>query len=179
MVVTGTGSEHPWLASDAYLYVNSLAGHVANDTDANLAIKRVDYTNDGIYYYLPDWLKAVIIKKRFMLNKRYSTISTLSDENGWGWANLGKLWFPTEIEVCGIPVWGSKDGYGLGGSIQYPIFIGNMRRLKKRSGSRASWWLLSPYTNTTNWCYVADTGRADHSGASSNRISVPVCFRIG
>lgn len=179
MVVTGTGSEHPWLASDAYLYVNSLAGHVANGTGLNPAIKRVDYTNDGIYHYLPDWMKAVIIEKRFMLNKRYSDTGILSDENNWGWTNLGKLWFPTEVEVYGCPVWGSKGGYSLGGSIQYPYFVGNMRRVKKRNGSRGPWWLLSPNTNTTDWCYTTYFGIAGNIGASATHIAAPVCFRIG
>ena len=179
MVVTGTGSKHPWLASDAYLYVNSLAGHVANGTGVNPAIKRVDYTNDGIYHYLPDWLKAVIIEKRFLLNERYSTSGVLSDENSWSWVNLGKLWFPTEVEVYGCPVWGSKGGYGLGSSIQYPLFMGNMRRVKKRNGSRNAWWLLSPTANTTSWCFVISNGIANYFNASAGWIAAPVCFRIG
>ena len=179
MVVTGTGSKHPWLASDAYLYVNSLAGHVANGTGVNPAIKRVDYTNDGIYHYLPDWLKAVIIEKRFLLNERYSTSGVLSDENSWSWVNLGKLWFPTEVEVYGCPVWGSKGGHGLGGSIQYPYFVGNMRRMKKRNGGRHNWWLLSPYTDTTYWCYVHNSGYAASYVASYDLVAAPVCFRIG
>lgn len=179
MVVTGTGSEHPWFASDAYLYVNSLAGHVPNGTGVNPAIKRVDYTNDGIYHYLPDWLKAVIIEKRFLLNKRYSTSGVLSDENGWGWTNIGKIWFPTEVEVYGCPVWGSKGGYGLGGSIQYPLFMGNMRRLKKRNGSHTAWWLLSPDTSATSWCNVNYNGFARYDTASVAYIAAPVCFRIG
>ena len=179
MVVTGTGSEYPWLSSDAYLYVNSLAGHVANGTGLNPAIKRVDYSNDGIYHYLPDWLKAVIIEKRFLLNKRYSASGVLSDENDWGWVNIGKLWFPTEAEVYGCPVWGSKGGYGLGGSIQYPLFMGNMRRLKKRNGSRYSWWLLSPYPGTADWCNVHNNGAAGYNVASNVWIATPVCFRVG
>lgn len=179
MVVTGTGSKHPWFASDAYLYVNSLAGHVANATGVNPAIKRVDYTNDGIYHYLPDWLKAVIIEKRFLLNERYSTSGVLSDENSWSWVNLGKLWFPTEVEVYGCPVWGSKGVYGLGGSIQYPLFMGNMRRVKKRNGSHCAWWLLSPGPYATHWCRVYHTGHADGSSASATNVAAPVCFRIG
>lgn len=179
MVVTGTGSEHPWLASDAYLYINSVAGHVANSTSVNPAIKRVDYTNDGIYHYLPNWLKAVIIEKRFQLNKRYSATGMLSDENGFGWANIGKLWFPTEVEVYGCPVWGSKGGYGLAGSIQYPLFMGNMRRLKRRNGGRHNWWLLLPTTSTTYWCIVNNYGNANSGVASAPSVAAPVCFRIG
>ena len=178
MVVIGTGSEYPWLSCDAYLYANSLAGHVPNGTGLNPAIKRVDYTNDGIYHYLPDWLKSVIIDKRVLLGKRYSTSGVLSNENGWGWVNLGKLWFPAEMEVCGCPVWGSKDN-DVGGFIQYPLFMGNMRRVKKRNGSRTSWWLLSPYTNTTIWCLVNYGGGAYASYASYDSVAAPVCFRIG
>lgn len=178
MVVTGTGSEYPWLSCDAYLYANSLAGHVANATGLNPAIKRVDYTNDGIYHYLPDWLKAVIIDKRVLLGKRYSTSGVLSNENGWGWVNLGKLWFPSEMEVYGCPVWGNKD-YGVGVFIQYPLFMGNMRRVKKRNGSRNSWWLLSPSANPTNCCNVTSNGNADSYRASNVWIAAPVCFRIG
>ena len=178
MVVTGTGSEYPWLSCDAYLYANSLAGHVPNGAGLNPAIKRVDYTNDGIYHYLPDWLKSVIIDKRVLLGKRYSTSGVLSNENEWGWVNLGKLWFPAEMEVYGCPVWGSKD-YGVGGFIQYPLFMGNMRRVKKRNGSRNHWWLLSPYTGTTGWCRVYSAGYASSSYASTTAIAAPVCFRIG
>lgn len=178
MVVTGTGSEYPWLSCDAYLYANSLAGHVPNGTGLNPAIKRVDYTNDGIYHYLPDWLKSVIIDKRVLLGKRYSTSGVLSHENGRGWVNLGKLWFPAEMEVYGCPVLGSKD-YGVGGFIQYPLFMGNMRRLKKRNGSRYAWCLLSPYTTTTGWCIVANYGNAATNGASYAILAAPVCFRIG
>lgn len=179
MVVTGAGSEYPWLASDAYLYVNSLAGHVANGTGPNPEIKRVDYTNDGIYHYLPDWLKNVIIEKHFLLNKRYSASGVLSDENGWGWTNIGKIWFPTEVEVYGFPVWGSKGGYGLGGSIQYPLFMGNMRRLKKRNGGRYGWWVLSPSANSSRWGYVSGAGGAEYTLTPSGWVAAPVCFRIG
>lgn len=178
MTVTGTGSEFPWLASDAYLYANSLAGHVANATGLNPAIKQVDYTNDGIYHYLPDWLKAVIIEKRVILGKRYSASGILSNENSWGWTNIGKLWFPSEVEVYGCPVWGSRD-WNAGGFIQYPLFMGNMRRVKKRNGSRYDWWLLSPYASATHWCYVAYTGAASYYNASGTNIAAPVCFRIG
>lgn len=179
MVVTGTGSEYPWLSCDAYLYANSLAGHVPNGTGLNPAIKRVDYTNDGIYHYLPDWLKSVIIDKRVLLGKRYSTSGVLSNENGLGWVNLGKLWFPAEMEVYGCPVWGSNGGYGLGGSIQYPLFMGNMRRVKKRNGSRNYWWLLSPHTNAAYWCSVTSDGNALYYNASADWVAAPVCFRIG
>lgn len=179
MTVTGTGTEWPWLACDLYHWLNSLAGHVPNGTGVNPAIKQVDYTNDGVYHFLPDALKAVIITKRFIAGKRYSASGNLSDENGWGWTDIGKLWLPTECEVYGFPVWGTKTGYGLGGSIQYPLFMGNMDRVKKRNGSRLYWWLLSPYTGATYWCDVNYNGNATNNSASNANVAAPVCFRVG
>lgn len=179
MVVTGTGSEYPWLSCDAYLYANSLAGHVPNGVGVNPAIKRVDYTNDGIYHYLPAWLKAVIIEKRFSLNKRYSASGVLSDENGWGWTEIGKLWVPSDIEVYNN--FESKSNYSFcqGNSVQYPIFIGNMRRVKTINGKRTYWWVLSPNNDTVGWRGIHNYGNINYYLTSNSIIALPVCFRIG
>ncbi len=173
--------QYPWLASDAYLWVNSLAGNVPNGTGLNPETVAVDYTANGIYYFLPQQLKNVIIEKKFLPPKRYSASGLLTDDNSWGWANIGKLWFPDECEVYGMPVWGGKGGYSLGGSgLQYPLFAGNMNRLKFRNGSRDNWWLLSPYSgNSTFWCFVGTDGSCSTNSASHSGIATPVCFRVG
>ena len=180
ITVTGTGTEFPWLASDLYLFLNSKAGQIPNSTDLNPAVKHVDYTQGGVYYYLPAALKEVIAEKRALLPKRYSSSGLLSDDNSWGLENIGKLWLPTEAEVYGMPVWGGKGGYAVGGSaVQYPIFIGSMNRIKYRNVSRYDWWVLSVYSgNTTSWCNVDHNGSAAYSGATNTYIAVPVCFRI-
>lgn len=179
-VVTGTGTEHPWLACDLYHWLNSLSGQIPNSDGLNPAVKHVDYTQGGVYFYLPQELKNVIIEKRLYLMKRYSATGILSDDNASGWENLGKLWLPTEPEVYGMPVRGGKSGSSLGGSaVQYPIFMGNMNRLKYRSGRRGHWWLLYPGTSSTSWCNVASSGHADANYASYTGIAAPVCFRVG
>lgn len=179
-VVTGTGTEYPWLACDLYHWLNSLSGQVPNSGGLNPTVKHVDYTQDGVYYYLPQELKNVIIEKRFFLMMRYSETGLLSDDNSGGWENIGKLWLPTEPEVYGMPVWGGKSGHSLGGSaVQYPIFMGNMNRVKYRSGTRSTWWLLTPYTSQTQWCSVNADGRAANFYASNENINTPVCFRVG
>lgn len=172
--------EYPWLACDLYHFINSLSGYVPNEAKLNPAMVAVDYTADGIYYYLPEALKAVIVEKRMLLPKRFSASGLLNDDNGWGWTNIGKLWLPTEWEVYGGPVWGTKGGYGIGGSaVQYPIFAHNMTRLKYRSGSRGIWWLLSSYSgNSTAWCTVSIYGNAYDSDASNTNFAAPVCFRV-
>ena len=174
-----TNQNHPWLASDLYLYLNSLSGIVPNGTAVNPETTEVDYTTDGVYYYLPEALKNVIIEKRFFLPKRYSASGLLTDDNQWGWANIGKLWLPDECEVYGTPIWGGK-GFSAGGSgLQYPLFAGNMNRVKFRNGSRSNWWLLSPYSgNSSTWCGVLHTGDCNGSYASNGSIAAPVCFRV-
>jgi hypothetical protein len=172
---------YPWLASDLYYFCNSLSGTVPSSAAVGGGDgTAVDYTADGIYYYLPAALKSIIIQKRMLLPKRYSASGLLSSDNGWGWADAGKLWLPTEWEVYGGPVW-DNTGYGSGGSaVQYPLFAHGMRRVKKRSGSRYNWRLLSACSGTSSvFSFVNNYGYADYSGASNTYIAAPVCFRIG
>ena len=177
----GTAAQnHAWLASDLYLYLNSLAGTVPSQAVVGGGEgTAVDYTADGVYYYLPTQLKNVIIEKRFQLPKRYSASELLSDDNNRGWVDIGKLWLPDECEVYGMPVWGGKGGYSLGGSgLHYPLFAGNMNRLKFKNGNRASWWLLSPSSGgSVGWCYLGSSSNCDYRVASHSTVSAPVCFR--
>jgi hypothetical protein len=174
-------TEYPWLASDLYLYLNSLSGTVASATSVGGGTGTAkNYTSGGVYYYLPSALKAQIVEKRAYLPKRYNASSLLSDDNAGGWTNIGKLWLPSECEVYGSPCWGGKGSYAtMGNSIQYPLFACNMNRVKKRSGSRDSWWLLSASSyDTMNFCRVTNYGSAALYNASGTVLAAPVCFRI-
>lgn len=180
IVVTGTGSEYPWLASDLYLYANSLKGHVAGGTSKTSPVKLVDYTNDGIWSKLPEALKAVIVTKRALLPQRYSAAGVLSNNNSWGWQDMGKLWIPSEVEVYGCGVW-ANNALDKSGFVQYPIFNCNMRRVKGLGdgGGRSNWWLISAGAgNTSNFCSVNHNGYANHNSASLTWVGLPVCFRI-
>ena len=180
IVVTGTGSEYPWLASDLYLYANSLKGHVAGGTSKTSPVKLVDYTNDGIWSKLPEALKAVIVTKRALLPQRYSASGVLSNNNSWGWQDMGKLWIPSEVEVYGCSVW-ANNALDKGGFVQYPIFNCNMRRVKGLGdgGGRNAWWLISATAgNTGSFCYVSGYGNANYNIASTTWVGLPVCFRI-
>lgn len=168
-------SDHPWLASDAYLYVNSLQGSVPSTSGSNPTLAAKDYRTDGVYYFLPSALKNVIVEKRMILEKRYTSGSLLTDDNTWAMTNMGKLWFPSEMEVYGTPQW-TKAGYGTAGFVAYPYFLSNMNRL---AFGRSNWWLVSPPTqNGTYWCYVSYNGNAGSYYASDTSIYDPVCFRI-
>ena len=76
---------------------------VPNGTGKDPAVKQVDYSQGGVYYFLPAELKAVIANKRALLGERYSASGLLNSDNSWSWTNLGNLWVPTEMEVCGAP----------------------------------------------------------------------------
>jgi hypothetical protein len=172
---------YPWLASDLYHYCNSLSGTVPNASVVGGGDgEAVDYTTDGIYYYLPDALKAVIIQKRTMLPKRYSASGLLLNDNGWGLENAGYLWLPTEWEVYGGAVWGNT-GYGTGGiAVQYPLFAHNMKWVRYGSVARTQSWLLSACAgSTSNVAAINYAGAASYTGAPNTAFYVLVCFRVG
>lgn len=168
-------SEHPWLASNAYLYANSLQGSVPSSNALNPTMTAKDYRTDGIYYYLPSALQNVIVEKNAQIEKRYDSSALLTDANQWGWTSIGKIWFPSEMEVFGTPCW-SKQGFATGGWIQYPFFAYGMGH---RSLGHVRWYTLSPCTGSTTWfCCVSIGGVADYVQAQLTTIYSPVCFRI-
>lgn len=174
-------SPSPWLASDLYAWLNSLAMQVPNATTADPAMVAVDYSATGVYDKLPAELKAVIVQKRALLPSRYTAGSLLTDDNSWAWADMGKLWIPSEIEVYGCEHWGSKNGYSSGGFQQYPIFATNMKRVKGAGdgGTRAYWWLLSARGGSSAYfARVYYTGDGGSYIASYATIRAPLCFRI-
>lgn len=174
-------SPHPWLASDLYAWLNGLAMQVPNSTTADPTMVDVDYSATGVYNKLPAELKTVIVQKRAILPSRYTAGSLLIDDNSWAWADMGKLWVPSEIEVYGCEHWGSKNGYSSGGFQQYPIFATNMKRVKGAGdgGARAYWWLLSAYGGTSAYfARVNSTGSGSGYSASHSTIRAPLCFRI-
>lgn len=182
IVVTGKGSESPWLSSDLYFWLNSMKGHVPGDTTKPPATKvnAVDYTQDGVLYFLPDNLVNAISEKRALIPRRYNASNIVSADSSWGWENMGKLWIPSEMEVYGTSVWGNT-GYGTGGFIQYPIFTSKMNQVKGLGdgGGRNTWWLLSANAGyTTSFAYVSILGYANANNASYTTIGAPVCFRI-
>ena len=171
-----TESEHPWLASDAYLYANSLAGKVPSEAKVNPTLEDVDYTSDGIYHFLPANLKNVIKQKRLYLPKRYSADGLLTDDNAAAWADIGNVWFPTEFEIYGSAIWSTKDYGAYGSPVQYPLFAHGYRR---QIFGRTYWWSLSARSgNSTNWCYTSYNGSANAGSASASSVAAPVCFRV-
>ena len=173
-------SPSPFLASDLNYWLNSMSGTVPNSTSDPSVTTEVDYTTDGVLYYLPDMVKNQIITKRILLPSRYTAGRVLTADNSWAWQSTGKLWIPSEVEVYGAPCWGNS-GYGMGGFVQYPLFACNMNRAKLRCASkdRCNWWLLSASAgDSTNFARVYIYGYANYYSATSTAVAAPVCFRI-
>lgn len=174
---TSSDKQVPWLASNGYLFVNSLAGQVANSTTKPLEMVDVDYTAGGMYFYLPDDLKAVIIEKRVYAQTRFSDSGILSNDNSGAWVNMGKLWLPDEYEITGARLM-TTTGWFTGGYVQYPIFAHSMNRLKRSNGSRSCWWTASALAGgTTYFVFVYYTGVVYYL-AASDAFRAPFCFRV-
>lgn len=165
--------QYPWLSSNGYHFLNSLAGNVPNGTGNLPETEAVDYTAGGVYFFLPDALKNVIVEKRMYIPKRFSASGIQNEDNAGGWENIGKLWLPSEVEVTGAPIWGCNK-YGAMGSVQYPLFAQNMNRMIGRNG----WWTLAASSGyATYFVSVYYYGYVTTSGASS-ALRGPVCFRV-
>ena len=165
--------QYPWLSSNGYHFLNSLAGNVPNGTGNLPETEAVDYTAGGVYFFLPDALKNVIVEKRMYIPKRFSASGIQSEDNAGGWENIGKLWLPSEVEVTGAPIWGCNK-YGAMGSVQYPLFANNMNRNIGRNG----WWTRSATSgNATSFVGVGNGGNV-YGYAASGDLRGPVCFRV-
>ncbi len=178
ITVTGTGTPHPWIASELYHYLNSLAGQVPDSASFNPAVKHVDYTQGGVYYYLPSALKAVIIEKTVNLPKRYNAAKLITDDVDAGWTNIGKLWLPSEWEVAGGVVFGTRNNSVRGTCVQYPVFQSMENRIKTVNGARSDWWVLSANSgDSAKWSYVT-SGAAFYASDTPFNAGIPICFRI-
>lgn len=136
--------------------------------------------NSTIYPTLPSDVRAVIFNKKTLMEQRYSSSSPLTDSTTWGWQDIGQIWLPSEYEVFGAQVWGTK-GYGVTQAVQYPLFANSFyHRIKGQGdgGPRCTWWLSTVRSGTSTYCcHVSNNGNAGGSTASTS-LGVPVCFRI-
>lgn len=139
------------------------------------------FLNTTLYGYLPDAVKSVISNKRMLMESRYSASGALTDGTSWSWQDLGPLWVPTEYEVFGSVIWGTK-GWSEGQALQYPIFANSYKHRIKGAGNgggRCIWWLASVPSGSSTRCVTVTTDGYSHGwGNASSELPVPVCFRI-
>ena len=171
----------PWLASAMYAILNG--GNNYDNTSGYNKVAHGANGGNGIISLLPTELQSVLKQKRNILDERYSASGLITGGTGWNWADMGKLWLPSEIEVYGTQIRSNlcqTDGYWnpeAGLSIQFPWFANSCEhRIKKRAdGARCSWWLSSVASNNTaNVCNVNNNGNANNNVATNATIYVPL-----
>lgn len=148
----------------------------AEEKHPYLCSKLHDWEINDFLPALPSTLQSAILSQRVLLEERYSSSGNLTEASGWSWADLGKIWSPSEMEVYGCPVWGSK-GYSVGFDSQFPIFTDTASRI---AGGRVTWWLRSVVGGSSSTaCNVSSYGTADGTApANDGRRPLP-CFLLG
>ena len=117
---------------------------------------------------LPEGLTKYLLTQRVLLEERYSASGPLSDSNSWSWQDIGKVWSPSEMEVYGCPVWGTK-GYSVGFDCQFDLFRDTAHRI---NGNRYAWWLRSVVGGSSS-----DVGYVTGYGAACYRSATTVWVR--
>ena len=125
---------------------------------------------------LPEGLTKYLLTQRVLLEERYSASGALTDSNNWSWQDIGKVWSPSEMEVYGCPVWGTK-GYSVGFDCQFDLFRDTAHRL---NGVRCIWWLRSVVGGSSSHvCCVSHSGRASYYSATATWVRPRPGFLVG
>ena len=125
---------------------------------------------------LPEGLTKYLLTQRVLLEERYSASGPLSDSNSWSWQDIGKVWSPSEMEVYGCPVWGTK-GYSVGFDCQFDLFRDTAHRI---NGNRYTWWLRSVASGSASYvCYVYSYGIAYCTSATDVWVRPRPGFLVG
>ena len=165
------------VANDSYLMWNT-----ANTNQGTADVKN-PYLNSNLKAWeklfeacLPEGLTKYLLTQRVLLEERYSASGALSDSNIWSWQDIGKVWSPSEMEVYGCPVWGTK-GYSVGFDCQFDLFRDTAHRL---NGTRYDWWLRSVMGgSSSNVCCVGGYGTATCPSAATTWVRPRPGFLVG
>lgn len=152
------------------------------ETSPYMASDLHTFLTTTLYNYLPAALKAVISNKYTCIEERYSASGVLTNSTGLKQKDIGPLWIPTEYEVFGSCIWGTK-GWSQGQALQYPIFKNSyLYRIKGsgNDGSPCGWWLASVAGDSSAHCMCVSTFGCSYTYNvdSTSPYRVPVCFRI-
>lgn len=164
-------------ANSSYLMWNT------TNTNQGTADQKCPYPNSNLKAWetafeacLPEGLTKYLLTQRVLLEERYSASGALSDSNSWSWQDIGKVWSPSEMEVYGCPVWGTK-GYSVGFDCQFDLFRDTAHRL---NGTRYAWWLRSVMGgSSSDVCYVHSYGYASGHWATNTWVRPRPGFLVG
>lgn len=162
----------------SYIYWNTTATNqgTEEETSPYLASNLHKWELEEYLLALPSALQGVLINHRSYVEVRYSASGNLNASTGWKWADLGKVWSPSEMEVYGCVVHGTPV-HTQGLDSQFPIFRETKDRVK---GGRVAWWLrVVSGSSASSVCNVSNYGTA-YSGSTTRAWIRPLpCFLLG
>ena len=171
-----TGSSYA--INTSYIYWNTTATNQGSSTQANPYIISNLHKWELQQYLgmLPSTLQNKLLNHRSLCESRYSASGNLNASTGWAWADLGKVWSPSEMEVYGCCVWGTPS-WTIGMDSQFPIFRETRDRIR---GGRVTWWLRSVSgSSASDVCHVNSTGAASYASATYTWVRPLPCFLLG
>lgn len=161
-----SGTREPWLISDLYFWLNSLAGTTQSGT-------AVDYTASGVLNTLPAEITDNISSKISCLVQQTSLTP-----DDYSFKAMGKLWVPSEVEIFGRAIMGQNLHYQAG-HIQYALFANNGCNLVKYTGGTAHrYWIQSYRDNSAQSLYIETDGTSYNAPSNTANIYAPICFRV-
>lgn len=185
----GTSAEqNSYKSSKLYAILNGVNNY---STSAQGSLKHgMDCSSGGILQMLPVECQNVLIQKRNWMEHQYNASKQVNFPSGFEWKDMGKLWLPHEVEVCGYQPNSYNRTNESGGNIdnltrnmtrQYPLFMYNSRlKVGADTKVRSAYWLCTPSgASSTNVCNIAAYGNANHNTATNTFISACFGFRIG
>ena len=154
----------PFMASALYKWLNTT---VSGDSTSNILSK------------LPQKVRNVIAPKRLYMPTRYTSGSSLTDDNSWADKSFTGLWLPFEGEIFEHCSWSTR-GYGTAAMRQYGLFKNSWKAMMKRlgrGGSFGNWCTASAYSGTSTYSVLVAASGGSGGNYASYAYGVPVCFR--
>lgn len=139
------------------------------------------WLKDVLYNKLPEKLKRVIWPHSMNEGSRYA-VSGQDDmiDDFLYTLSSSRLWVPSEYEVFGSTISGTKKWSVGSRPRQFPIFFRYPRFFYKSStdNKHYNWWLRTPESgNSTKICAIDNYGNIAQLDASS-KARVPICFDV-
>ena len=171
-------SEHPWIASKCYAVLNGV-----NTTGTNQQGSiGFNAENAGYLQIFSSALRNRMVQQRAHLGKRYSSSSTLTDDNSQAWVNRGLIFAPSEIEAYGCMIHSVKAGFpqsdNYGPFCHWPIFKSAGLRGRLLSGRRYFWLCSVAGGSSTYACSVTDHGLSACISTTNTGVYAPLCFHL-
>lgn len=155
-----------YVKNGSYIQMNTTSTNQGNSSAANpyLASNLYKYITNVLLPRYPSAWQNVMKTKRTLAPSRYSSSGTLTDDTSWYWADLGKIWIPSEMEIYGCSLWATKNGYAAGVDTQLHCF----QETKDRERGRITYWLRSAAGgSSTAFCYCNNNGNANYNDATN------------